>query len=118
MTCLRGLKPLHPGCATDCDLKILTVLQKSKQLVFEKKMSHVLFYVIITNEVPVTILQAYISLSRHIRKSVLIRRNIASDLHDTAVGCQQLRKESRKRPKRTKFERNYSFFQHCVLSRH
>ena len=52
-------------------------------------MNHVLFYVIVTNEVPVTILQAYIFLSRHIRKSVLIRRNIASELCDTAVGCQQ-----------------------------
>ena len=36
----------------------------------------VLFYVIITNEAPVTILQAYISLSRHTRKGVLMRRNI------------------------------------------
>ena len=35
---------------------------------------------------PVTILQAYIYLSRHIRKGMLIGRNIASDLCDTAVG--------------------------------
>ena len=69
-------------------------------------MYHVLFYVIITNEVPVTILQACISLLRHIRKGVLIRRNIASDLCYTAVGCQQFRKESRKRPKRIMFGRN------------
>ena len=48
-------------------------------------MYHVLFYVIIPNEVPVAILQAYISVSRHISKSVLIRRNIASDLCDTAA---------------------------------
>ena len=54
-----------------------------------------MFYVIITNEVPPTILQAYMSLPRHIRKGVLIRRNIASHLF-TAVGCQQFRKESRK----------------------
>ena len=62
-------------------------------------MHHVLCYVIITNEVPVTILQAYISLSRCIRKGVLIKRNIASDLCDTAIGCQQFRKELGKRPK-------------------
>ena len=79
-------------------------------------MCHVLFYVIIANEAPVTILQAYISLSRRIRKSVLIRRNIASDLCHTAVGCQQFRKEWRKRPKRIMFGRNNSFFHHCVLS--
>ena len=36
---------------------------------------------------------------RHIRKGVLIRRNIASHLF-TAVGCQQFRKESRKNIKR------------------
>ena len=79
-------------------------------------MYHVLFNVIITNEVPVAILQAYVSLSRHIRKDVLIRQNIASDLCDTAVGCQQFRKESRKRPKRIMFGRNYSFFHYCMLS--
>ena len=79
-------------------------------------MYHVLFYAIITNEIPVTILQAYISLSRHIRIGALIRRNIASDLCDTAIGCQQFRKQPRKRPKRIMFGRNYSFFHHCVLS--
>ena len=73
------------------------MLYKSKQLVFEKNSFRLLFYVIITNEVPVTILQAYLSLSRHIRKGVLIRQNIAPDLYGTAVGCQQFRKESRKR---------------------
>ena len=44
-------------------------------------------------EVPVTILQAYISLPRYIRKGMLIRRIIASDLC-TAVNCQQFCKES------------------------
>ena len=68
--------------------------------------------------VPVTILQAYIYLSRHIRKGVLIRRNIASDLCDTAVGCQQYRKKLRKRQRRIMFERTYSFFHHCVLPCH
>ena len=65
--------------------------------------------------VPVTILQAYIYLSRHIRKGVLIRRNIASDLCDTAVGCQQFRKKSRKRQRRIMFERTYSFIIVCCL---
>ena len=78
------LKPLYPSFATDCDLKILSVLLKSKQWVFEKKCFHVLFHVIITKEVPVTILQAYRSFPRHIRKGVLIRQSIASDL-STAI---------------------------------
>ena len=39
-----------------------------------------MFQVIITNEVPVTILQAYISLPRHIQKGLLIRQIIASYL--------------------------------------
>ena len=34
----------------------------------------------ITNEIPVTILLAYFSLPRHIRKGMLIRRIITSDL--------------------------------------
>ena len=80
-------------------------------------MYHVLFHVIITNEEPVTILQAYISLSQHIRKGMLIKRNIASDLR-TTVDRQQCRKESKKRQRRIMFKRNYSFFQHCVLSCH
>ena len=63
-------------------------------------MYHMFFHVIIINEVPVTILQANISFSRHIRKGVLIKRNIESDLCDAAVGCQQFRKESRKRQRR------------------
>ena len=78
-------------------------------------MHHVLFYSIITNAVPETNLQAYTSLSRHIRKDLLTRRSIASDVCDTAVGCPQFCKELRKRPKRIMFERNYSFFQSlCV----
>ena len=55
------------------------------------------------------------SLPRHIRKDVLIRRNIASDLC-TAVGCQHFFKETRKRQRRTMFERYCSFFRHCLLS--
>ena len=56
-----GFKPLHPSCATDCDFKMLSALYKSKLLVFEKNF-HALFHVMITNEVPVTILHAYMSL--------------------------------------------------------
>ena len=44
---------------------------------------------------PVTILQAYISLPRHFRKGALVRQIIASHLC-AAVGCQQFRQESRK----------------------
>ena len=80
-------------------------------------MYHVLFDVIVANEVPVTTLRAYIFLSRRIRKGVLIRRNITSYLCNTTVGCQQFRKDPRKRPRRIMFERNYSFFHHCVLSK-
>ena len=54
------------------------------------------------------------SLQRHMRKGVLMRRNIASDLC-TAVGCQQFFKESKERQRRIMFERNYSFFHHCLL---
>ena len=100
VTWLRELKPLHPGYATDRDLQILSVLQKSKQLVFEKMfLRRLLFYVMITNEVPVTILQAFFSFPRHIREGMLIRRIITSDLC-TAVGCQQFCNESRKLRKR------------------
>ena len=111
MTWLRELKPLHPGCAIGRDLKSLSVLQKSKQLVF-KKCFHELFHVMITNEVPVMILQAYFSLPRHIRNGMLIRMIITSDLC-TAVGCQQFCKESRKLQRKIMFERNYSFYHHC-----
>ena len=41
---------------------------------------YVLFYVIITNKVPVTVMQAYMSLPRYIRKGMLIRWIITSDL--------------------------------------
>ena len=36
-----GFKPRHLSCATECDLKMLSVLEKSKQLVFEKKFSRI-----------------------------------------------------------------------------
>ena len=68
---------------------------------------------LITNEVPVTILQAYMPLPRHIRKDVLLRPIY---VRCTAVGCQLFRKESRKRQRRIMFERNYSFFHHYLLS--
>ena len=68
-----------------------------------------MFHVIITNEIPVTILLAYMSLPQHIRKGVLIKRNIASDLC-TAVGSQQFCKESSKRQRRIMFKRNYFVF--------
>ena len=76
-----------------------------------------MFRVIITNKVQVTILQAYMSLRRHIRKRELIRRNrpIMSHLF-TPVGCQQFRQETRKRRRRIMFERNYFFFHHFLLS--
>ena len=64
------------------------------------------------------ILQAYIYLWRRIRKGVLLRRNIASDLGDTAVGCLQFRKKSKKRQRRIMFKRTYSFFHHYVLPCH
>ena len=93
----------------ECALKIKTAgLRK-------KKSFHVLFHVIITNKVPVTILQAFTALPRHIRKGSLIRPIIASHLC-TAVGCQQFRKESRKCQRKIMFEHNYSFFHHCLLS--
>ena len=47
-------------------------------------------------------------LPRHIRKSELIRRNTATDLCDIAVGCQQFRREYRKRQRKIMFERNCS----------
>ena len=77
-------------------------------------MYHVLFHVITTNEVPVTILQAYIFLSRHIRKDVLIRRQIY-------VTTQQLVAnnfaKNRVNVKTELMSESYdSFFHHCVLS--
>ena len=64
------------------------------------------------------ILQAYIYLWLHIRKGVLLRQNIASDLCDTAVGCLKFRKKSRKRQRKIMLERTYSFFHHCGLPCH
>ena len=52
-----GFKPLHPGYATDWEVKIFSVLQKIKTTSLSKKCFHVLIHVIITSEVPVTILQ-------------------------------------------------------------
>ena len=88
--------------------------KKSKTAVF-KKCFYVLFQVIITNEVPETILYAYIPIPRYIRKGVLIRRILTSHLC-TAVGGQQFQKESQKLLMRIKFERYYSFFHYCLLS--
>ena len=71
--------------------------------------------VIIANEVPVTILSAYIPISRRIRKGVLIWRIIASHLC-TTVGRQQFREKSRKLQKIIIFERYYFFSHYCLLS--
>ena len=94
---------------------ILSVLYKSKELVLEKKRFQALLHVIITNKLPVTILQTYMSLPRYVRIiDVLMRRNIASDLC-TALDFLQFRKELRKCQERIMFERN-SYFHHCLLS--
>ena len=71
--------------------------------------------VIITNEIPVTLLQAYIPIPRHFRKSVLIRRIIGSRLCKAVVG-QQFSKRSRKLQTRIMFENYYFFFHYCLLS--
>ena len=71
----------------------------------------------ITNEVPLTKLQAHISLPRHIRKGVTIKRVIASDL-GTAAGCQQLCKKDRECQRTIMFKRNYSFLRHYLLLCH
>ena len=56
MTWLRGVKPLPPGCATECVLKNLEcVLKKTKTAGLLKKCFYVLFKVIITNKVPVPV---------------------------------------------------------------
>ena len=52
-----------------------------------------LFQAIITNEVPVTILSAFISIPLHIRNGVLIRQIIASYLCTAVSGPQQYCKE-------------------------
>ena len=70
------------------------MLQKSKTAGLKNIFSPIVLG-IITNEIPLTIRQAYNSLLRHIRKEVLTRRIIALLLF-TAVGCQQFCKESRK----------------------
>ena len=100
---------MRPGCATDRGLKILSVQYFKNQNSWSlKKCFHVLFHVMITDEVPVTLLQAYLSLPQHTRKGMLIRWINTSDLC-TAVGCQQFCKESRKLQRRTMLELNYSF---------
>ena len=76
-----------------------------------KKCFHVLFQVIITNEIPVTLLLAYIPIPRH----VLIRWIIGSRLC-TAVGGQQFCKQSGKLQTRIMFENYYSFVHYCLLS--
>ena len=70
-----------------------------------------MFQVIITNEVPVTIVFAYCtSFFRPIGvKGFFVRRIIASHLHVT-VGGQHFRTKSRKPQKRIMFERYFSFF--------
>ena len=85
-------------------------------MVFAKKCFHVglLFHVIITNELPLTILQAYVSLPRHIRKGMLLKWILRQ--MTTEVGSQRFRKASKKRQGRIMFERIYSFFHHCLLS--
>ena len=108
-----------PGCAADCNLKkILSVLYKNENSWSLKKGFHILFQVIITSKVPVptTILKAYISLSRQVRKDMSIKRWIISSHLCTAVACQQFRKESRKFHARIMFERYYSFVHYCLLS--
>ena len=61
-----------------------------------------------TNEVPITILQACMSLPRHIRKGVLIGQNIASHLcwQQLVATCRQFRKDSRKRQRKIMCKRN------------
>ena len=68
---------------------------KTKTAGILKECFHELFQVIITNEIPVTLLKAFIPIARHIRKGVLIRRIIGSRLCK-AVGGQQFCKQSRK----------------------
>ena len=80
-----------------------------------KNCFHVLFQVIITNKIPVMLVQSYIPILRHIRKVVLIRRIIGSHLCKT-VGGQQFCKQSRKLQTRMMFENYYSFFHHCRSS--
>ena len=76
-----------------------------------------MFQVIITNKVPVTIPKACISISRHIRKGMLIKRTIESQFC-TAVGGQQFCKKSRKLKTKIIFEHYYSFFHYCLLFCH
>ena len=74
-----------------------------------------MFHFIITKEVPVTILQAYMSLLRHIRKDVLIGRNIASHLCTGSWLPAISQRIEKKYQTRIMFERNYLFFPHRLL---
>ena len=135
MTWLKKLKPLHPGCTKDRDLKILSVdYFKNQNSCSLKKCFRILLHVMIINEVPVTILQASFFLQRHIRKVMLIRWIIRSDQWhktsfmynwlpalctianfmynwsdlSTTIGCQQFRKQSRKLQRRINYVWTYT----------
>ena len=58
------------------------------------------------------------SLTRHIRKGVYIRRNIALDLFIGYSSWLRAMSQNRETTKENTvmFERNYSFFNHCLLS--
>ena len=62
-------------------------------------MFHVLFDVIITNELPVTNLRAYVSLPRYIRKGMLLRRWIITrgGVKDTRLKAKDTKKNPRPR---------------------
>ena len=72
-----GLKPLHLIVAPLTVTSKSWACSKNQNSWSLKKNFHALFHVIITNEVPVAILQAFMSLPSHIRKGVSIRRNTA-----------------------------------------
>ena len=82
----------------------------------KKKSFHLFFHVISTNALPVTVLLAYTSLPRHIREDMLQDGLYCVIDLCTEVGCQQFRKEPRKRQRRIVLELNYSFYYHCLLS--
>ena len=115
MTWLRGLNPFTLVAPLTATSKSRVCSKNQNSWSLKKICFHVLFHVIITNDVPETTLQAYMSLPRHIRRGVLIRRNIAQIYVQQLVASNC--KESRKCQRRIMFERNYSsFFHHCLLS--
>ena len=68
----------------------------------------------ITNQVSVTIPQAYFSLPRHIRKGMLIKWLITSDSCTAVLSwLPAISQRIKKLQKRIMFERNYSFYHHC-----